>query len=310
MQAWQVPDAELDDLIQYVKSFAPRWRSETPGDEIVASPDPWPGREAEALARGVRVYHGLAQCAVACHPAYVTRAEIAAFTKELTGDGPARDPRRRLPAGRQGQRLRREDPAARLHVQPAPRRRHARRHLPGHRFRHRRDRHADLEERPARGRPVGAGPLRPVPGRVARRPRRGRAGPAPARSARLDTAARCPRRTPRRRRAASAATRALAVSLRMAIDTAKKIAGGTSRKNPTRRSAGPSVDDCPRQLGQSAQAGRGARSASAVRDAVRALIGALPCRRPPASAPRRIRPPAPSPAAPGGARAAGASPGG
>ena len=29
MQAWQVPDAELDDLIQYVKSFAPRWRSRT-----------------------------------------------------------------------------------------------------------------------------------------------------------------------------------------------------------------------------------------------------------------------------------------
>ncbi|MES1207413.1 MAG: cytochrome c [Pseudomonadota bacterium] len=84
MQGWQVPDAELDDLIQYVKSFAPRWRSETPGEEIAASPDPWPGREAEALARGVRVYHGLAQCAVACHPAYVTRAEIAAFTKELT----------------------------------------------------------------------------------------------------------------------------------------------------------------------------------------------------------------------------------
>jgi mono/diheme cytochrome c family protein len=85
MQAWQVPDAELDDLIQYVKSFAPRWRSETPGDEVTASPDPWLGREADAVARGVRVYHGLAQCAVACHPAYVTRAEIAAFSKELTG---------------------------------------------------------------------------------------------------------------------------------------------------------------------------------------------------------------------------------
>jgi len=85
MQAWQVPDAELDDLIQYVKSFAPRWRSETAGDEIVASPDPWSARPAEAVARGARIYHGLAQCAVACHPAYVTRAEVAAFAKELTG---------------------------------------------------------------------------------------------------------------------------------------------------------------------------------------------------------------------------------
>lgn len=85
MQGWQVPDAELDDLIQYVKFFAPRWRSETPGDEVVASPDPWTARPAEALARGARVYHGLAQCAVACHPAYIPRADIAAFTKELTG---------------------------------------------------------------------------------------------------------------------------------------------------------------------------------------------------------------------------------
>lgn len=84
MQAWQVPEAELDDLIQYVKSFSPRWRTETPGDEIAASPDPWVGREVDARSRGARVYHGLAQCAVACHPAYVTRAEIAAFTKELT----------------------------------------------------------------------------------------------------------------------------------------------------------------------------------------------------------------------------------
>jgi mono/diheme cytochrome c family protein len=84
MQAWDVPPAELDDLIQFVKAFSPRWKSETPGDPIVASPDPWGSREADAVARGVRVYHGLAQCAVACHPAYVTKAEIYAYTKELT----------------------------------------------------------------------------------------------------------------------------------------------------------------------------------------------------------------------------------
>jgi mono/diheme cytochrome c family protein len=84
MQAWDVPAAELDDLIQYVKAFSPRWRSETPGDPIVPTPDPWAGREAEGVDRGKRVYHGLAQCAVACHPAYGTKAEIYAFTKELT----------------------------------------------------------------------------------------------------------------------------------------------------------------------------------------------------------------------------------
>ena len=84
MQAWDVPVAELDDLIQYVKSFSPRWRNETPGEPVVATPDPWVGREPDALARGTRVYHGLAQCAVACHPAYVPKSEIYAFTKEMT----------------------------------------------------------------------------------------------------------------------------------------------------------------------------------------------------------------------------------
>jgi mono/diheme cytochrome c family protein len=85
MLAWDVPEAELDDLIQYVKSFAPRWRAEAPGDPITPSPDPWSAREADAIERGKRVYHGLAQCAVTCHPAYATKAEIYAFSKELTG---------------------------------------------------------------------------------------------------------------------------------------------------------------------------------------------------------------------------------
>jgi mono/diheme cytochrome c family protein len=84
MQAWDVPPAELDALIQYVKSFSPRWRNETPGDPIVATPDPWTGHEADGIERGKRVYHGLAQCAVACHPAYVTKQDIYEYTKELT----------------------------------------------------------------------------------------------------------------------------------------------------------------------------------------------------------------------------------
>jgi mono/diheme cytochrome c family protein len=84
MLAWDVPAAELDDLINYVKAFAPRWRTETPGEAITASPDPWAGQPADGIARGLRVYHGMAQCAVACHPAYATRAEIFAATKELT----------------------------------------------------------------------------------------------------------------------------------------------------------------------------------------------------------------------------------
>jgi mono/diheme cytochrome c family protein len=84
MQAWDVPVAELDDLLQYVKSFSPRWRTESAGDPVAATPDPWVGRESGGIDRGKRVYHGLAQCAVACHPAYVTKADIYAYTKELT----------------------------------------------------------------------------------------------------------------------------------------------------------------------------------------------------------------------------------
>ena len=40
--------------------------------------------EADAIARGKRIYHGYAQC-LNCHPAYATPAEIAAASQELTG---------------------------------------------------------------------------------------------------------------------------------------------------------------------------------------------------------------------------------
>jgi mono/diheme cytochrome c family protein len=85
MLAWDIPAAELDDVIQYTKAFARRWRSERPGEPLAATADPWTGREAAAVERGKRVYHGLAQCAAACHPNYATKPEIYAFTKELTG---------------------------------------------------------------------------------------------------------------------------------------------------------------------------------------------------------------------------------
>jgi mono/diheme cytochrome c family protein len=86
MLAWGVPPAELDALIQYVKAFSPRWQTEPPGEAIVAGSDPWTGREPEGVERGKAVYHGLAQCAVACHPAYATKSEIYAYAKALTGN--------------------------------------------------------------------------------------------------------------------------------------------------------------------------------------------------------------------------------
>ncbi len=84
MLKWDVPEAEMAPLIAYLKTFSPRWKTDKPGDPIVASPDPWAGKVAEGIERGKRVYHGMAQCAVACHPNYATKQEIFDFTKELT----------------------------------------------------------------------------------------------------------------------------------------------------------------------------------------------------------------------------------
>ncbi len=88
MLAWDVPDRTLSEIVQYVKTFSPRWKDEEPGDAVVATPDPWQGRAAEGTARGRKLYHGLAQC-LGCHPAYASKAEIFADTKELTGTGTA-----------------------------------------------------------------------------------------------------------------------------------------------------------------------------------------------------------------------------
>jgi hypothetical protein len=84
MRGWDVPDAELGDLIGYVKTFSPRWLSEKPGEPLRPSPDPWRGRASEAARRGELVYHGLAQCAVACHPAYLPRERIRDAAASLT----------------------------------------------------------------------------------------------------------------------------------------------------------------------------------------------------------------------------------
>jgi mono/diheme cytochrome c family protein len=84
MLAWEgVPDQSLDAIVQYLKTFSPRWRDEGPGEAISATPDPWTGEEA-AVVRGRKVYHGVARCH-SCHPAYASRREIRSFSLELTG---------------------------------------------------------------------------------------------------------------------------------------------------------------------------------------------------------------------------------
>jgi hypothetical protein len=85
MLAWDgVPQHKVLAIIQYIKTFSPRWKDEEPGEPIRPTPDPWKGREAEGVARGRLVYHGLAQCH-SCHPAFASKAFIQRATKEQTG---------------------------------------------------------------------------------------------------------------------------------------------------------------------------------------------------------------------------------
>jgi mono/diheme cytochrome c family protein len=86
MLAWDgVPEEKVQAIVQYVKTFSPRWKEEEPGERIEITTDPWKGREGEAVVRGRKLYHGLAQC-LSCHPAYASKAEISAASKELTGN--------------------------------------------------------------------------------------------------------------------------------------------------------------------------------------------------------------------------------
>ena len=85
MLPWNdVPERDLLDIIQYLKTLSPKWAEKAPGEPIVPGPDPWgDARKAEAVTRGMKVYHGLAQC-LSCHPAYESPQTIAAASMELS----------------------------------------------------------------------------------------------------------------------------------------------------------------------------------------------------------------------------------
>lgn len=92
MQGWDLPQGERLAVVQYLKTFSPRWTQERPGVPIEPEgADPWSGREAAARAKGRAVYHVMAKdhagCS-GCHPAYVTREELAALTEQVTAHRP------------------------------------------------------------------------------------------------------------------------------------------------------------------------------------------------------------------------------
>lgn len=100
MLPWDLTASERHAVVQYLKTFSPRWQQEEPGERIVPTPDPWVGREAEAKALGARIYHLsgvekdaqgrvrtlLAGC-VSCHPSYLPPAEIAALAAQTGARG-------------------------------------------------------------------------------------------------------------------------------------------------------------------------------------------------------------------------------
>jgi mono/diheme cytochrome c family protein len=93
MLAWDIPEVERVRVIQYLKTFKTpgaeksRWQEEEPGTPTEISPDPWVGKEAEAIALGEKVYHvsgdGYAGCS-GCHASYAPFEKVAAMTLEIT----------------------------------------------------------------------------------------------------------------------------------------------------------------------------------------------------------------------------------
>jgi mono/diheme cytochrome c family protein len=87
MLEWQVPEETLKDILQYLKTFSPRWKTDEVGKPIEMSADPFgEGKRAEAVALGRKLYHAKAQCS-GCHPSFVTHEELHAMTKEMSGTG-------------------------------------------------------------------------------------------------------------------------------------------------------------------------------------------------------------------------------
>ncbi len=88
MLPWDISDERLDAVTQYIKTFAPQtWEGadKALGTKIESTPNPY-GEEkrVEAIARGEKVYHIVAQCTT-CHRAYASMDQINAWSKEING---------------------------------------------------------------------------------------------------------------------------------------------------------------------------------------------------------------------------------
>lgn len=90
MLAWDLSEKELVDVIAYLKTLSPRWKEDGVKPELEISPDPWAGKDAEAIALGRRVYHvaiGGAGCS-GCHASFEPRETLKALYKEASNEEP------------------------------------------------------------------------------------------------------------------------------------------------------------------------------------------------------------------------------
>ncbi len=98
MLPWDVTDEELKGILQYIKTFPSQWAKEKgepdtnpwlkdpPGEQVKPTPDPWVGKEAEALEAGKLIYH-TGGCNN-CHPNYVTESEYISLWKKYDAEIP------------------------------------------------------------------------------------------------------------------------------------------------------------------------------------------------------------------------------
>lgn len=76
-----LPDAEVDAVIEYLKTFSERWDAwQSP--PIVQPEDPWADNEEQGIRKGREVYHVEAVC-ISCHPSYLTNDEIVSVSERL-----------------------------------------------------------------------------------------------------------------------------------------------------------------------------------------------------------------------------------
>jgi mono/diheme cytochrome c family protein len=100
MLPWDMSDRERHAVVQYIKTFSERWKTDAPGARIMPDqPDPWVGKEAQAIELGKKLYHlsgiekdasgamkGVLAGCNTCHPSYLTRQELTQLSQLVKGE--------------------------------------------------------------------------------------------------------------------------------------------------------------------------------------------------------------------------------